>query len=80
MKASLVKEYNTKDLGDVKTIIEWQIFRDLMASIMKIDQLVFIWDLVIKKKLMNCNVNIIPIKVGSYIEIIDLENYEEANF
>ena len=37
LKNSLAKEYNTKDLGEVKTIIRWQISRDTAVGTMKID-------------------------------------------
>ena len=37
LKASLAREYNTKDLGEVKTIIGWQIHLDLVGDTMKID-------------------------------------------
>ncbi len=79
LKASLAKEYDTKDLGEVKTIIAWQIHRDFVAGTMKIDQSVFIRDLVIEEGLTNCNANVIPMKAGSSIEMADAENYEEAD-
>lgn len=47
---------------------------------MKIHQSAFIQDLVIEKRLTNCNANVIPMKAGSSIEILDLEDYEKANF
>ncbi len=37
LKVSLAKKYDTEDLGDVKTIIGWQIHREFAADIMKID-------------------------------------------
>ena len=42
LKQSLAREYDTKDLGEVKTIIGWQIERDTAASTMKIHQSTFI--------------------------------------
>ncbi len=45
---------------------------------MKIDQLAFIKDFVIKKGLTDCNTNIIPMKAESAIEITDLEDYKET--
>lgn len=79
LKQFLARKYDTKDLGEVKTIIKWQIEWDTTASMMKIHQLAFILDPIIKKGLTNCNANVIPMKAGSSIEISDLENYEEAD-
>ena len=79
LKASLAKEYDTKDLGEVRTIIGWQIHRDSAAGTMKINQLAFIRDLVIEEGLTDCNANVIPMKAGSSIEMSDPEDYEEAD-
>lgn len=79
LKQSLVGEYDTKDLGEVKTIIGWQIKQDTAASTMKIHQSAFIRDLVIEEGLTDCNANVIPMKAGSSIEMSDPEDYEEAN-
>ena len=79
LKASLAKEYDTKDHGEVKTIIGWQIHRDPAAGTMKIDQSAFIRDLVIEERLTDCNSNVIPMKAGSSIEMISPEDYEEAD-
>lgn len=46
---------------------------------MKINQLVFIRDLVIEKKLTECNTNIIPIKPGLAIEMFYSNNYKETD-
>lgn len=37
MKKLLATEYNMKDLSEVKTIIGWQVTRDMATRIMKID-------------------------------------------
>lgn len=42
LKVALSNAYNVKDFGKIKTIVEWQITRDLIAQTIKIDQLVFI--------------------------------------
>lgn len=42
LKQFLVRKYNTKDLGKIKTIIGWQINEDTIVSIIKIYQSVFI--------------------------------------
>lgn len=52
--------------------------RDTVAYTIKIDQSAFIKNLVIEKRLIKYNSNIIPIKTGSTIEITDPENYEET--
>lgn len=62
LKKLLAKEYEMKDLGEVKTIIGWQITRDTAARTMKIDQSAFIRDLDIEKILTECNANVIPMK------------------
>lgn len=79
LKRSLAKEYNTKDLKEIKTIIRCQNSRDIATGTLKIDQLAFIQDLVIEERLTKCNANVMPIKAGSSIEMSDLEDYEEAN-
>lgn len=78
LKKLLAKKYEMKDLGEVKTIISCQITRDIAAHTIKIDQSVFIRDLVIKKRFTECNTNVIPMKAGSVIKIIKLDNYEET--
>ena len=79
LKQSLAEEYDTKDLGEVKTIIGWQINRDTAAGTMKIHQSAFIRDLVIEERLTDCNANVIPMKAGSSIEMTDLEDYEKTD-
>ena len=79
LKQSLVGEYDTKDLEEVKTIIGWQIKQDTAASTMKIYQSAFIRDLVIEERLTDYNANVIPIKAGSSIKMSDPEDYEEAD-
>lgn len=36
LKQSLAGKYNTKDLGEMKTIIRWQIYWDIPTNIMKV--------------------------------------------
>lgn len=45
---------------------------------MKIDQSTFIRELVIKEGLIECNANVIPMKAGSDIEMIEPDDYEET--
>lgn len=46
---------------------------------MKVHQSAFVLDLVIDKRLTNCNVNVIPMKVGSSIKMTDPEDYDKTN-
>ena len=46
---------------------------------MKIDQSAFIRNLVIKKKLTECNPNVIPQKTDSAIDISEVGDYKEIN-
>lgn len=73
----LSQKYNIKDLREVQTIIEWQITQNSATRILKIDQVVFIRDLVTEKGLTKCNRNVIFIKTGSFIKMIKFDNYEE---
>ena len=78
VKKELKNEYNVNDLGELETIIGWQIMRDPFTQTLKIDQSSFIRDLVIEKNLTNCNSNIIPMKAGSAIEMIEHDDYEDT--
>lgn len=75
----LTNKYNIKDLGKVKTIIGWQIIRDIAASTMKIDQSAFVKDFVIKKNSQIALPNIIPIKTGSAMKMSDPKDYNEID-
>lgn len=77
-KKRLSKEYEMKNLGNIKTIIGWQITRDPIMHTMNIDLSIFIRDLVIEKRLIDCNANVTPMKVRSAIEITDPEGYKET--
>lgn len=79
LKQFLIRKYNTKDLGKVKIMIRWQIKQDTTVSTMKIYQSVFMQNLVIEKRLTNCNANVISIKMGLSIKMLDLKDYKEAN-
>lgn len=80
LKKFFNKEYDMKSPGKVKTIIRWQINRDIVISTMKINHQKLIQDLVIEDKLNNCNANIILLKARLSIEIRDFEDYKETNF
>lgn len=62
LKKLVGKEYKMKALRDIKTIIDWQIIRDPVVRIIKIDLLIFIRNLIIEERFIDCNTNVIPIK------------------
>lgn len=62
LKKLLAKEYKMKDLRKVRTIIGWQIIKDTIVCIMKINLSAFLKDLVIKIGYTQYNANIIPIE------------------
>lgn len=78
LKKLLNKQQEIKNLEKLKTIFSQQITRDLVVDIIKINQPVFVKDLVIKKGIINCNVNIILIKEGLIIQMTDLKIYEKT--
>lgn len=68
-----------KNLSKVNTIIGLQITRDTVMYTMKIDQTSFIRDLIIEEGLEECNINIIPMKAGFAIEMLNSENYDKTD-
>lgn len=83
IKKQLSDEFNMKDLREAKTIIEQEITKDLYIKTLKIDQKVYIRDLLESKKMSFCHPIVFPIKVLSTIPmdqvddnvIIDLSLY-----
>lgn len=63
----------------MRKIIRWEIYRDTFLDTMKIHQLAFIQDLIIKKEITTCNANVIPIKAGLSIEMTNLQDYEKVD-
>lgn len=63
------------NIGDVITIIGWQVTRDLDTRILRICQLAYIKDLLKEENLTDCNASTIPIKAGSAIEMNKPDNY-----
>lgn len=78
LKKLLDEKYKMKNIGEVKTLISWQITKDPAAHTMKINQSAFIKDFVIKEGLTNCNANVISMKTRSAIEINNSEDYKET--
>lgn len=79
IKKNLKNEYNIKDLGDVKTIIGWQMTWNWDAAILKIDQSMFIQNWFEEENLTDCNVVNIHIKACSFIEIHKKDDYKKTN-
>ncbi len=61
VKEQLFDEFTIKDLGEAKVIIEWEITKDLEAKILKIDQKVYIRDLLESEGMSSCHPTILPI-------------------
>ena len=79
LKENLSKKYDMKNLGEVKTIIGWQITRNLSTRTIRVSQLAYIRDLLEEENLTNCNAPTIPMKAGSFIEMNEPDDYDEAN-
>lgn len=76
---AISKKYNIKDLKEVQIIIRWQVTRDHIARMLKIDQSAFIQDLIKIENMTDCNSINIPIKASYYIEMSEADNYEEVD-
>ena len=79
LKDQLMKEFNIKNLGEVKTIIGWEIIRDLIAGILKIDQKGYIQDLLKAKGITSCHPTILPVKAGSTLLLDQAGDHQQAN-
>ena len=65
LKDQLMREFSMKDLGEVKTIIGWEITRDLAAGTLRIDQKGYIQDLLESEGMTSCHPTVFPVKAGS---------------
>ena len=63
LKNELIREFNMKDLGETKKIIEWEIIQE--KCILKIDQKRYIWDFLESKGMTSCHATVLPIKASS---------------
>lgn len=79
IKTLFLREYNMKNFEKIKTIIKWQIIREPLSNIMKIDQSIFIQDLIIDKNLSDYNANIFSIKIVFTINITEADIYKKEN-
>lgn len=72
LKDQLIKEFQIKDLAKAKTIIEWEITRDIKVGMLKIDSKKYIQDLLKAEKMISCHTIILPIKVELVIFMVKL--------
>lgn len=61
---SAMKEFNMKDYVKTKTIIRYTIIWDLLAETLKIDQKVYIQDLLESKRMTLCHLTVLPVKAS----------------
>lgn len=71
--------YNVKNLEKVNTMIDWQVIRNTKASTLKINQFIFIRDLLKNKNLSDCNFVNISMKASNIIKMNNLDDYMETN-
>ena len=74
-----MKEFNMKDLGEVKTIIGWEITQDLATVTLKIDQKGYIQDLLESKGMTSCHPTVLPVKAGSNLFLDQAGNHQQAD-
>ena len=79
IKSGISNEYNVKDLGEVRTIIGWQVTRDRIARTLKINQSSFIQDLIESEIMTDCYSVSIPMKAGCFIEMSKPGDYKEVD-
>lgn len=79
LKDQLMKEFNTKDLGEAKTIIGWGIKRDLQAGTLKIDQKGYIRDLLEAEGMSSCHPTVLPMKAGSALSLDQAGDHLQAD-
>lgn len=65
LKDQLMKEFNIKDLGKVKTIIGWEIMQNLKAQTMKINQKGYICNVLEAEGMSLCHLTMLLIKSNS---------------
>ena len=74
-----MREFNLKDLGEVITIIGWEITRDLAAGTLRIDQKRYIRDLLKAKGMTSYHPTILPVKAGSILLLNQAGNHQQAD-
>ena len=73
----LMREFNMKDLGEVKKIIGWEITQE--KGILKIDQKRYIWGLLGSKGMTSCHATVIPVKEGSSLILDQAEDHQQVD-
>lgn len=74
-----MRKYHVNNLEEMKTFIGQQITRDPAFNTMKINHSAFIQDIIVDKNLSDINVYIVPMKVGSTINMIKADVYKEED-
>lgn len=59
VESTLSKEHNARDLGEIETIIGWQLTQNLGMGLTKIDQSAYIKDLLEEVALADCDIPMI---------------------
>lgn len=79
IKKNHKNEYNIKNLGEIEMIIDQQMIQNRGITILKIKQLVFIYNLFKENILRDYNTINIPMKTCNFIEMTKENDYEKAN-
>lgn len=79
LKDQLRNEFSMKDLSKVKKIIGWEINRDLVVDILKIDQKSYIQDLFDIKEITSCHPTILLVKTGSTLFLDQVGDHQQTN-
>lgn len=69
-----------KDLSKAKTIIRWEIIRNIEIGTLKIDQRQFIYDFLEAEEMTSCHATIFPIGVKLFISTDQASHYNSADF
>lgn len=78
LKDQLIQEFDMKDFVKAKTIIGWEISQDISTKMLKIDQKVYIHDLLEFQKKNSCHRTVYPMKVDSSITLDQVRKYMQA--
>lgn len=76
----MIKEFQIKDLDKAKTIIKWEITRDMDVRTLKNDRKKYISDFLETEKMISFYGIIPSIKAGYFIFMDPACNYNSANF
>lgn len=79
LKNQLIKEFDLKNFDKAKTVIEWEIIRDLQAKSLKINQKGYIWDLLEAEKMNSYYPTIFSMKVESMFSFDQVVDYFKAD-